>query len=107
MEALEPVERPLHIAVVKRLFQEVRAIRELNGGYAFQLTHKSEVIVHAAEFISHERLCCPFFGFTLVLEPEGAGLWLHITGREGVKLFIQAEFGRALVLPFPTNRDSE
>ena len=49
-----------------------------------------------AEFIANERLCCPFFGFTVEIEPEGGALWLHLTGRDGVKPFIQAEVGAAL-----------
>lgn len=49
-----------------------------------------------AEFIANERLCCPFFGFTVEVEPQGGVLWLHLTGRDGVKSFIQAEVGAAL-----------
>jgi hypothetical protein len=49
-----------------------------------------------AEFIANERLCCPFFGFTVEVEPQGGALWLHLTGRDGVKSFIQAEVGAAL-----------
>lgn len=38
----------------------------------------------------------PFFGFSLDLEPEGGELWLSLTGRDGVKPFIQAEIGDVL-----------
>ena len=50
----------------------------------------------AASFVTKERLCCPFFGFALHVEPEGGALWLSLTGRDGVKPFIQAEIGDAL-----------
>jgi hypothetical protein len=50
----------------------------------------------AAEFIANERLCCPFFGFAVEVGPEGGALWLRLTGREGIKPFIQAELGEAL-----------
>jgi hypothetical protein len=40
-----------------------------------------------------ERLCCPFFAFQLEISKDGAPLWLRITGEEGVKEFMQLEFG--------------
>ena len=57
---------------------------------------RSSMLLKLADFIAKERLCCPFFGFALQLEPEGGELWLSLTGREGVKPFIQAEIGGAL-----------
>lgn len=51
------------------------------------------MLLRAAEFISLERLCCPFFGFALDVAPEGGALWLSLTGRDGVKPFIAAEIG--------------
>jgi hypothetical protein len=38
-----------------------------------------------------ERACCPFFDIDMRLEREGGSLWLGLTGREGVKQFIQAD----------------
>ena len=68
-------------------------------GYAFRLPNESDVLLKAAEFIALERLCCPFFGFSLEVEPEGGALWLRLTGREGVKPFIHAEIGGHLSAP--------
>jgi len=39
-----------------------------------------------------ERRCCPFFDLSLRLDREGGPMWLELTGREGVKEFIKAEF---------------
>ena len=61
----------------------------------------SEVLLTAAEFISLERLCCPFFGFELQVKREGGSVWLSLTGRDGVKPFIMAEIGE--YLPAGTN----
>jgi hypothetical protein len=36
--------------------------------------------------------CCPFFEIDLNVEREQGGLWLRLTGREGVKQLIRAEF---------------
>jgi hypothetical protein len=96
MHAIEPEMRPKHLETAHELFGAIRRIRELPNGYAFQLPNESDLLLKVAEFISLERLCCPFFGFTLEIEPEGGSLWLQLTGREGVKPFIRAELGEFL-----------
>ena len=45
-----------------------------------------------AEWVVAEGKCCPFFDFHIDLEREGALLCLRLTGAEGIKPFIQAEF---------------
>jgi hypothetical protein len=108
MDAIDPYNRPLHIANSKDLFESVREIRELTNGYAFRFDYQDEVLTKLAEFISLERLCCPFFGFVIEVEPEGGDVWLHLTGREGVKAFIQAEIseflGQSRVFPSTSMR---
>lgn len=93
MDAIEWNKREPHLATARHLFGSVKEIRELPNGYAFNLPNESDVLLKVAEFIALERLCCPFFGFALEVEPEGGALWLHLTGREGVKPFIRAEIG--------------
>jgi hypothetical protein len=96
MNAIDPEKRQQHVETSKYLFHLVHEIRELTNGYAFRLENEPDVLVKLAEFISLEKLCCPFFGFTIAVEPEGGDLWLRLTGREGVKAFIQAEIGEFL-----------
>ncbi len=93
MDAIQPDKRQQHIVTSKHLFHCVNEIRELSNGYAFRLPNEAEVLLKAAEFISLEKLCCPFFGFTIEVEPEDGEVWLHLRGREGVKPFIRAEIG--------------
>ena len=93
MDAIEAGKRPQHVATAGHLFSSAGEIKELSNGYAFRLPDGPEVLLKVAEFISLERLCCPFFGFTLEVEREGGSAWLHLTGREGVKPFIRAEIG--------------
>jgi hypothetical protein len=93
MNAIAPEQRDAHLATIQRLFRSVQSKRELPDGYAFELPNESDVLLTAAEFISLERLCCPFFGFGLEIESEGGSVWLSLTGREGVKPFIMAEIG--------------
>src|SRR5689334_10755952 len=85
--------REEHTSTVHQIFAAVQEVRELPDGYAFRLPPESDMLQHAAEFIANERLCCPFFGFALELEPQSAALWLRLTGGEGVKQFLQADLG--------------
>ena len=96
MSAIEPTQRKQHIATAVAVFRAVEAIHELPNGYAFRLPNEATVLRQTAEFIVREKVCCPFFGFTVEVEPEGGPLWLRLTGAEGIKPFIQAEIGAAL-----------
>lgn len=103
MSAIPPEERAQHMAAIEAVFGAVQEVRELPDGYSFRLD--SALLLQVADFIAKERLCCPFFGFTVHLEPEGGAMWLSLTGREGVKPFILAEIGHALPA-HPTIRSS-
>ena len=93
MDAIALEQRAPHIANAKALFDEVSRIAELENGYAFCFGTNYGVFPRIAEFITLERLCCPFLGFTISVEPEGGDIWLRLTGRDGVKPFIQVEIG--------------
>lgn len=96
MSAMAPAERHEHIATLKAVFVAVQEIREHDDGYAFRLPNEEEMVMQVAAFLAKERLCCPFFGFRMEIEPEGGSLWLTLMGREGVKTFIKAEIREAL-----------
>ena len=66
------------------------AVQELGDGYAF-IFDQPEMIIELAEFISLERLCCPFLRFQLIVDHQS--IQLHLTGREGVKEFLKLELG--------------
>lgn len=93
MSAIAAEQRAAHFANIEQLFRSVESIHELPDGYTFQLPNQPEVLLAATQFITLERLCCPFFGFALEIEPEGGDLRLSLTGRDGVKSFIMAEIG--------------
>ncbi len=96
MNAIDPAQRNQHIATITALFGAVQEIRELPDGYAFRLPNDADTLLKATEFILLEKLCCPFFGFGLEVEPEGGPVWLRLTGGAGIKPFIRAEIGGAL-----------
>ena len=96
MNAIPLASRNQHIAMTKEVFGAAQAIQELPNGYAFQLPNVQGLLMKIAAFIDNERLCCPFFSFTVSVEPAGGPIWLQLTGRDGVKPFIQAELGEAV-----------
>mgnify|MGYP001374706615 CR=1 FL=1 len=83
--------RPVHQANTERLFASVQEVRELSTGYAWRLPNETDLLQTVVAFLSYERLCCPFFHFTLEVEPDQGPVWLHITGAIDVKAFLQME----------------
>jgi hypothetical protein len=86
-------QRPRYTALAHKLVSSKQEVRELADGYAFRFSVEASTIKDLAEFITFERLCCPFFDLELVVEREGGSVWLRLRGREGVKEFIRTEFG--------------
>lgn len=93
LDALDRAQRERHQALGKQLHADIQEVKELPNGYAFRLPAESSTIMSVAEWVTFERLCCPFFNFALELEGEGKPLWLRMTGREGVKPFMKSELG--------------
>ena len=93
LDALNAAERSRYQELRKQLHAGIQQVKELANGYAFRLSADSQTILLAAEWITFERRCCPFFNFALDIESEKQSLWLNVTGREGVKTFMQMELG--------------
>ena len=91
MTAIPVSKRETHLKTSRSLFSDIKEIRELPDGYEFRLEDNASVLLKAAEFISLEKLCCPFLAFSLGVEAEGGRVWLGLCGREGVKAFIREE----------------
>jgi hypothetical protein len=96
MSALSQAQREAHMATSSYLFSKLQEIRELSNGYEFRLTDDPDAAVKAAEFVTLEKLCCPFLNFAIEVEAEGGPVWLRLTGREGVKAFIREEISGLL-----------
>ena len=92
LTAIDATERDQHILSAEKLFASVMEVQELADGYTFRLPAESLTLRSAADFIANERLCCPFFDFTLKVGAQ-SGLWLSLTGSAEVKQFVRAEFG--------------
>src|SRR5262245_52919147 len=93
LTALTPEQRDHHRDLSKQLREAVKETRELRDGYGFRFAGDGETIAMVAEWVTLERLCCPFFSFQLEIGSEAKPIWLRMTGREGVKQFMRSEFG--------------
>ena len=91
--ALDKEARKRHSEVAKQVQASNKEIRELSDGYEFRFSSDQPTILLVSEFVARERLCCPFFTFEMVIEPEAGPLWLRLKGPDGVKEFIRIEFG--------------
>ena len=91
MRALSKSERATYEQLARAVYGSVEGQQELPNGYAFRLPVSR--LVDAARWVSLERKCCPFFAFELKVDRNDGPLWLHVTGGEGIKQFIRAEFG--------------
>ena len=93
MSILTAEQQERVLGALKELQTRKQEVKELPDGFAFRYLMDSEILRLAAEFIAYERLCCPFYDFELTIDREGGPMWLALRGREGVKDFLQIEFG--------------
>src|SRR6266478_6265756 len=92
--ALSPEVRKRHFEELgPALLKLKKSIRELPGGYEFELPADNRTYQLLTEWAFQERLCCPFFEIDLRFDRENGPLWLRLTGRPGTKEFIKMEFG--------------
>jgi hypothetical protein len=94
MSVFTPAAREAHVLSTDRLFQTVQAVNPTAGGFEFVFPNPggSEHIGRFTEFVSNERLCCPFLEFTLKIPPTGAPITLLLSGPDGTQAFLRAEF---------------
>jgi hypothetical protein len=95
--ALTPEQRKRHFEELGPALRSLRiGARELPDGIEFKFPSDMKTYQTVAEWVAGERLCCPFFDIDLRAERESGPVWLRLTGREGVKQFIQADFAKWL-----------
>jgi hypothetical protein len=82
-----------HEELQMRFASVVEEKRELPNGYTFRLVADAGAFVGVAEWITLDRLCCPFLDFRL--EWKGGGPWLSLTGDNGVKEMLDAALSAA------------
>lgn len=95
MNVFTPTQREAHIQNTTRLIQAAQKVWEIGDGYAFTFPNDTQFISSIAEFISNERLCCPFLEFTLKVVSNHEPVSLSLTGPTGTQDFLRAEFDGA------------
>lgn len=90
IQAIPAEIRPVHSVNTERLRASIQEVQTLPAGYAVRLSNDADILQTVLAFLRYERLCCPFFRFALEMEPEQGPIWLHITGKQDVKPFLQS-----------------
>ena len=90
LTVFSPATRKEMAAKVPGLFEKVQTVHELSDGFEFQFPNEPGIFLALADFVEHERQCCPFFHFTLRVPPNAGPLSLRMTGGEGVKAYVEA-----------------
>ena len=91
IKAISAAERPRYNDLVKRLRIAITDRSELSDGYAYKLDTKKITLPEVAEWITMERLCCPFLAFQLDVKGNGASQ-LTMRGPVGAKTVLREEF---------------
>ena len=91
-QALNPTERAHHKQLSDKLLATRTNIVETEKGYEFQFSPSTISLAELADWVAAEGKCCQFFDFHIDLERQGTLLCLRLTGEEGIKAFIRAEF---------------
>lgn len=93
LAAMSEVERARHQQVIQQFFAHaVETVEELPDGFAFRSDAAS--FLEAAEFVSLERLCCPFFNFALTFDAASPTFRLSIRGSQEVKAMLRRGFAQ-------------
>lgn len=82
-----------HKQLSEKLMAARKATVETDRGYDFQFGPQDATLADLADWVVAESKCCPFFDFHIDFENEGKLICLRLTGEEGVKQFMRAEFG--------------
>lgn len=92
LKAISTTERPRYNDLMQHIRSATRDRSELPDGYTFKLDSKAVTLPEVAEWISMERLCCPFLTLQISASGDQDDWLLKLTGPKGVKPLLQAAF---------------
>jgi hypothetical protein len=84
-------ERTRQSALAQSLRAAVRDVHETAEGYELTLDPHSDIVKKLRDFLTIEKRCCPFLEFAVSSSEDGTVV--GITGPDGVKEFLKAEYG--------------
>jgi len=92
IKALTPEERAHHKQLTEKLMRMRKETVETATGYELQYSPGDVSLEELVDWVKAESKCCAFLDFHIDVEREGKLLRLRLTGEEGIKAFIRAEF---------------
>jgi hypothetical protein len=92
LTAISAAERPRYNQLIKQIREAIQGRIELSDGYRFRLDSKVVTLSETAEWISMERMCCPFLTFQLGASGDQPDWTLTITGQTGVNSLLDDVF---------------
>jgi hypothetical protein len=83
LDAMSETEKQRHSQLRAAMEANIAAVAEAPDGLTFRFDGDPQTLLLVAEFVTLERLCCPFLYFSLEVEPDGGPLWLRLKGGQG------------------------
>ncbi len=90
-EAIPAAQWARYEEIRQYVTRQSESLGALTNGYALRFPPDGDTLLRLAEFITLERLCCPFLDFALLVNEDSA--LLHMTGGEGTTEFLKQEMG--------------
>lgn len=94
LDAFDEGVRAEHQRLAGELLAAMTDVEELPDGYAVRFPGKPFLFLRIARWIELERACCPFLTIKLGIERSGPAYRVQLTGPEGAKDVLRAEFLR-------------
>lgn len=91
MSGLSKAQRDELSASIHKLIDAKPTVVEISDGYEMKFAKAGELFPVATKWIQYERLCCPFFRFSIALDQNNGPMTVRLMGDEGVKQFIEGE----------------
>lgn len=97
LHVFDKEEKKRHAELMHKLDEATLGTVELADGFEFRLDPRDVEITDVAEWITYERLCCPFFNFEVELQSGNNALSLRLRGGDKVKEFLRPDVERQAV----------
>lgn len=91
--AIPAAERAAHFALIRNLLGAAETRENVPNGVSF--TFDAGRLEDIARFLANERKCCPFLDFELAAPSFTDRVRLTLSGPEGTREFLEAEFAGA------------
>lgn len=114
LTAFTPDQRERLRGLVEQVFEACGQAEELSDGFRLRFPVGSvsaaggrgnaALALMITEWITLERLCCPSIAFAVEFEAERGPIAVRMTGTEGVKPFLLAEFKGRIAEKLPHAR---